>query len=65
MSGLGKLHDSVSLDATVRFGEGFLMRVAAERGGSVCLNTVRVVSKWIGRSFQSAAGIGVARLMYA
>ena len=38
---------------------------ASERGGSVCLNTVRVVSKWIGRSFQSAAGIGVAALMYA
>ena len=35
------------------------------RGGSVCLNTVRVVSKWIGRSFQAAAGIGVAALMYA
>ena len=35
------------------------------RGGSGCLNTVRGVSEWIGRPFQAAAGIGVARLMYA
>jgi hypothetical protein len=35
------------------------------RGGSVCLNTVRGVSKWMSRPFQAAAGIGVARLMYA
>ncbi len=28
------------------------------RGGSVCLNTVRGASKWISRSFQAAAGIG-------
>ena len=41
------------------------MSLGDVRGGSVCLNTVRVVSKWIGRSFQSAAGIGVAALMYA
>ena len=38
---------------------------ALDRGGSVCLNTVGGVSKWIGRSFQAAAGIGVATLMYA
>ena len=36
-----------------------------KRGGSVCLNTVRGVSKWLRRPFQAAAGIGVARLMYA
>ena len=35
------------------------------RGGSVCLNTVRGVSKWICRLFQAAARIGVAMLMYA
>ena len=35
------------------------------RGGSVCLNTVWGVSKWLRRPFQAAAGIGVARLMYA
>ena len=35
------------------------------RGGSVCLNTVRGVSKWMSRPLQAAAGIGVARLMYA
>ena len=32
---------------------------------SVCLNTVRGVSKWMSRPLQAAAGIGVARLMYA
>ena len=37
----------------------------SKRGGSVCLNTVRGVSKWLRRPFQAAAGIGVARLMYA
>ena len=41
-------------------------RMAIEpRGGSVCLNTVRGVSKWLCRAFQAAAGIGVAMLMYA
>ena len=35
------------------------------RAGSVCLNTARGVSRWIGRPFQAAAGIGVARLMHA
>ncbi len=37
----------------------------ANRDGSVCLNAFRGGSKWIGRSFQAAAGIGVARLVYA
>ena len=36
-----------------------------DRGGSVCLHTVRGVSEWIGRPIQAAAGIGVAKLMYA
>ena len=38
---------------------------AVVRGGSVCLNTFAGVSKWLRRPFQAAAGIGVARLMYA
>ena len=36
-----------------------------QRGGSVCLNTSRGVSKWLGRSFQAAAGIGVGTVVYA
>ena len=47
---------------THRLGE---LRERGKRGGSVCLNTVRGVSKWLRRPFQAAAGIGVARLMYA
>ena len=38
---------------------------AQDRGGSVYLNTIRGVPEWIVRPFQAAAGIGVARLMYA
>ena len=41
------------------------LEIERVRGGSVCLNTVRGVSKWLRRPFQAAAGIGVARLMYA
>ena len=39
--------------------------VVANRGGSVCLNTSRGVSKWLGRSFQAAAGISVGTVVYA
>ncbi len=39
--------------------------IVAMRGGSVCLNTLWGVSKWLRRPFQAAAGIGVATLMYA
>ena len=35
------------------------------RGGSVCLNSFWGVLKWLSRPFQAAAGIGVAKLMYA
>ena len=38
---------------------------AIERGGSVCLNSFWGVLKWLSRPFQAAAGIGVAKLMYA
>ena len=33
------------------------------RGGSVCLNTSLGVSKWLGRPFHAAAGIGVGSVM--
>ena len=39
--------------------------VEGTRGGSVCLNTSRGVSKWLGRPFQAAAGIGVGTVVYA
>ena len=61
-----KIHISRRSDAAdTRAAAGHWEADLVIRGGSVCLNTVRGVSKWIGRSFQAAAGIGVAALMYA
>ncbi len=41
------------------------LRLLDGRGGSVCLNSVRGVHKWLRRPVQAAAGIGVARSVYA
>jgi hypothetical protein len=63
-TGISTTLTDVTLDVDPQ-GRFVRMRLDARRGGSVCLNTVRGASKWIGRSFQAAAGIGVARLVYA
>ena len=52
------------LDRT-RTAPGRYMTELGMRGGSVCLDTFRGVSKWLRRPFQAAAGIGAAMLMYA
>ena len=38
-------------------------RTGVIRGGSVCLNSSLGVSKWLGRPFHAAAGIGVGSVM--
>ncbi|MGA7297280.1 MAG: major capsid protein, partial [Rhodanobacteraceae bacterium] len=61
----GVVKDPKDGATVVEYFTEFAITPAADRGGSVCLNTVRGVSKWMSRPLQAAAGIGVARLMYA
>ena len=57
---------TLAIDPTAEELAGILTGDAmVDRGGSVYLNTFRGVSKWMSRPFYAAAGIGVARLMYA